>query len=642
MSRAMRWCRWVSFWAILLTSLLPIQVDGQRPGNPNRSLPGPSPRPIEKQDWHIGGRVRTLSGEAVSDAKVRLNVGGGNGTVKEVTTDVMGRFTADFSLDTQQHERPRVMLLVTKSDYQDAQTVVDFPAGKSSEVDVTLVGQRDDPNLLSKEEFIERLGQRLRTPRDELPDSARRDYDQGVQETLLEPVTAKSATFLEQLVGKQPECVDCAALASLALLKSGDWSGAMRNATVSAEANRRSPHPRPEPPLIVGVMELWKHEPKKAAPSFMEALKYRPDDPMALEELGRSQLLANEDQAAEKTLAEALRAGAPLDAHLLRARALLETNEIETADAEMKKYMNGREAKELPLPARVVYVELQQRLELAEYGHVNSIVEKPLAEIEKKAPELAGIHPAPGQDELETVLRKAGASVRDFFKDFPDTVSEESVQQEFIRHHQKTGVKSTQTFQYLLIAESQRSGLGLEEYRTNQKGKESGMNGLAQGLMLTSGFASASLIFHPLYQAGSEFRLLGRQKVNGHETEVVAFAQNPKRSRMFEVFRGGQDRILILIQGIAWIDASNGQVLRLRTELLKPDPKSRMTRQTTHIEYGPVRFKAASREFWLPREVVVTVEWKGKEYRNTHAYSDFRLFNVRSEEHLKASQPGGP
>jgi tetratricopeptide (TPR) repeat protein len=643
MSRVTRWPRWFVLLTLLFTfiSLFAVQVDGQGPSIPKRSAHRSSLRHIEKHDWHIDGRVSTLSGEAISGANVRLEVGEGIGPVKEVTTDTLGRFAADFDLDAGQYETLPVELLVTKSDYQDAHSIVNFPAGKTREIEVTLLGKGDDPDQLSKEELIERLGQRLKTVRDELPDSARRSYDQGVEQALAEHVTAKSVVLLEELAGKQPECVDCAALASLALLESGDWSGATRNAAASAEANRRSSHPRPEPPLIVGVMDLWKHEPKKAASLFMEALKYQPDDPMALEELGRSQLLANDDKAAEEILAKALRAGAPSDTYLLRVRALLGMNDIATADAEMKKYMDGREPKDLPFSARILYVELHQRLELAGYGHVNSLLDKPLAQIEKTVPELAGLRPAGRRNELATVLRKAGASVRDFFNNFPDTVSTENVQQELFRNNAKIAVESKQTYQYLLITEPQQSDLGLEEYRTDTLGKRTGLNGLNRGLMLTSGFASASLIFHPLYQAGSDFRLLGTQEMGGRETAVVAFAQNPERARMSEAFHGGRDSALILVQGIAWIDASDGQILRLRTDLLKPDAKVRLARQTTQIEYSPVRFKQVSKEYWLPQKVQVTVDWKGREYRNTHTYSEFKLFNVKSEEHLKAPSPDG-
>ena len=48
-----------------------------------------------------------------------------------------------------------------------------------------------------------------------------------------------------------------------------------------------------------------------------------------------------------------------------------------------------------------------------------------------------------------------------------------------------------------------------------------------------------------------------------------------------------------------------------------------------------MHFKDPANTYWLPREVVVTVQWKGKTFRNLHEYSDFHLFNVASTEKLK-------
>jgi tetratricopeptide (TPR) repeat protein len=593
---------------------------------------------IEKQDWRIFGRVLALNGEGVSGAKVRMDIGGGIGSVQEAETDMLGRFTANFNLNAREHETLRVKLLVTKSDYQDARTVVEFPQGRTWEIDVTMLGINDDPNQLSQDDLIERVGPRLRTVRDELPDSARKKYEEGVAAVLKKRETVKSAGELEQLAAKQPACVDCAALASLAFLEAGDWSTATKQAAVAGESNLQSPHPRPEPLLILGVMESWKGANAKAASFFLEALKYQPKDPMALEELGRTQLLANNDEAAEEYLAKAVSAGAPPEARLLRVRALLGMNDFPTASEEMDKYIAGREIKDLPPHARLLYSQLQGRLELAAYGHVKSLLTQPIGEIEKAAPELNLAQAAANQDELPAVLQKVGKSVADFFSNFPDTVSTEQVQQETLKKDDRLADRSTQTFRYLLVAKPGQKGLGLEEYRTNDLGQESDLRGLDKGFMLTAGFASTSLYFHPAYQSGADFRLLGTQDIDGQQANVVVFAQNPNRAVITELFHGDRETVLILVQGIAWIDAASGHILRMRTDLLKPATKVRLARQTTEIAFSPVQFKQVSKEFWLPREVVVTVDWKGRKFRNEHGYSDFKLFNVNAEEKRKTSE----
>jgi len=61
----------------------------------------------------------------------------------------------------------------------------------------------------------------------------------------------------------------------------------------------------------------------------------------------------------------------------------------------------------------------------------------------------------------------------------------------------------------------------------------------------------------------------------------------------------------------------------------------RLERETTEIHFDEVHFKEIPSALWLPREVVVTVEWKGKTFRNQHEYSDFKLFNVATQEKRK-------
>jgi hypothetical protein len=81
----------------------------------------------------------------------------------------------------------------------------------------------------------------------------------------------------------------------------------------------------------------------------------------------------------------------------------------------------------------------------------------------------------------------------------------------------------------------------------------------------------------------------------------------------------------------------------LRTDLLKPLPKVRLIRETTEIHYDLVRFKESPARLWLPQEMIVTVQWRWRTFRNSHHYSDYKFFNVATEEKRKeASQLPGP
>jgi len=133
--------------------------------------------------------------------------------------------------------------------------------------------------------------------------------------------------------------------------------------------------------------------------------------------------------------------------------------------------------------------------------------------------------------------------------------------------------------------------------------------------------------------------LLGRQKVKGRNTFVIAFAQDPAKSRLSGNFQRGMDISTTYSQGLAWIDSENYQIIRLTSDLLRPLPLVRLDKITTEIDFSEVQFKQPAQKFWLPQAVTVTLGWNGRVYRNRHAYSDFLVSNVDSTE--KIAKPKG-
>jgi hypothetical protein len=211
----------------------------------------------------------------------------------------------------------------------------------------------------------------------------------------------------------------------------------------------------------------------------------------------------------------------------------------------------------------------------------------------------------------------------------------EQVHQEKLQRRGKIAGSQDQEFNYLWLMEPDPTGPGITEYRADKSGGTATQKGLDDGFMLTSGFTSAALYFHPLYRGEAQFRYLGRQKSGGREYYVVAFAQYPGKARVAGAFRVNGAPKSTYFQGLAWIDAGNYEIVRLRQDLLAPLPEIRLERQTTEIDFGAVRFKKFPEEFWLPQRVSVAVDWSGKRLRNEHRYSKFELFNVSATENEK-------
>jgi hypothetical protein len=291
------------------------------------------------------------------------------------------------------------------------------------------------------------------------------------------------------------------------------------------------------------------------------------------------------------------------------------------------------------LPVHSLYTQIQERLKVESSSKVASVLDQPPNTLAAAIPELQGLQAAANQDELPTILARTGADVQAFFQNFSNTISEEQVREARLGKKGETKDALEEKFQYLLLTRPESWGVGLEEYRTDKNGDRTGSKGLNAGLMLTSGFASASLVFHPSYQSGASFRLLGQQVLEGHRCYAVAFAQRPEKAQIVERFNTDRDSVLVLFQGVAWIDRDTYKIVRLRSDLLAPQPKIRLERQTTEITYQPVQFTQLASALWLPSEVAVTVEWKGRTFRNSHTYSRFRLFNTEVKEKIRRTEP---
>ena len=193
-------------------------------------------------------------------------------------------------------------------------------------------------------------------------------------------------------------------------------------------------------------------------------------------------------------------------------------------------------------------------------------------------------------------------------------------------------------FDYVCLAPAEAASLGFEEHRSNLKLIHPLPDGTErERFVLTSGFASAPLTFHPLNQFESTFRYLGRQRVNDQEMLVLAFAQHPTAKGLTCDFRNGDRFVEARTCGIVWVDPSTHHISRMRTDLLRRYPEVGLDRITTDIFFTDVRFDYLQSALWLPVEVVVTVEWERKTFRNSHRYSNFQLFTAESK--TKQRQP---
>jgi len=237
------------------------------------------------------------------------------------------------------------------------------------------------------------------------------------------------------------------------------------------------------------------------------------------------------------------------------------------------------------------------------------------------------LRPAASQDQLPMILDRVGQTVAALFHNFPEVSCDERVVCD-----QVLGATPPQQleFRYIVIPRPSGDFPAFDEYRTNLGGKPLGGSSLNDLFMITSNFVSTGLFFGAANQPGSDFRLFGIEAIRDRQCQVVGFAQKPERAHSVGAFLYRGKPTALLFQGLAWIDAENSQILRVITWLLAPRPDISLASLMSTVDFFPLRPEGSDRVLWLPRDVEVEGVSRGKQFRNMHHYSNFRLFRVES------------
>ncbi len=618
-----------------------------------------NPYGLYQKHWMVAGRVVTLNGDPIPNVRVAVQPTEA-GEFRTLITDDQGNFATEYFTNPELVKTFGVILIVNKKGYLKAHELVDFGEDQKTTmaIPITLREPIADPQLLSQAEMSAAFTARLKSlgPADGLSSKSEKDYAHGVEAYLDHQHPDHALPSFSKVIERDPLCVACRAMLAMAELDSGDWDGANRNFSRGVDDIRSGGQgdtgkakalpgmKRPEPIIALGIMESWRHQEERAAQFFQEALTLAPNDALALQEMGRMQMFMRNFSSAASYLGKAVAAGGSPEARLLHSEALLDVGDFDAANQEMTKYLDGRDVKTMPLYVRQVWARIGERkkIEVAYLQPKTKAKSVPAIDyLHSPIPELKDLVVAKDQAPLQEVLTEVGKNVESFFKNFPNTVSLEEIHQEKVSHRGRVDGSLDQKFHYLCLMPEDNSELAFNEYRANMTGDAGQPQGLKDGFMLTSGFASVSLIFHPLYQSDSNFKYLGQQKVDGRDTYVIAYAQRPEKSKINGIFKMGPTSMPTFSQGLAWIDGENYQIIRMRTDLLRPLPEVRLDKETTEIDFGQTRFKSVSGDFWLPREVKVSVDWNGHALRNLHDYSDFKLFSVGATEKLGKPKEAG-
>ena len=231
---------------------------------------------------------------------------------------------------------------------------------------------------------------------------------------------------------------------------------------------------------------------------------------------------------------------------------------------------------------------------------------------------------------LEEMIGRANDQVSRFVEQFSDVKCTEHVLQEKFRADGKVELKEDSTYDYLVILTNTGGEISLDESRLamHEAKKDQKKN---VSMLVSNGFATLFLVFHPYYSSGFQFSDLGEETLQGHKFHKIQFKHIPGMRSPAALALRGREYPLDLA-GVAWIEPDTGIIGKIDAGLAASMEDIGLKSLRSEVEFQPVPFKGSKDVYWFPAHANVEVETPRQHWRNTHNFTDYKKFSVSTEE----------
>jgi hypothetical protein len=217
---------------------------------------------------------------------------------------------------------------------------------------------------------------------------------------------------------------------------------------------------------------------------------------------------------------------------------------------------------------------------------------------------------------LPTILDRATENAEAFWTQVSAIECTEQIAQTRTKEDGKITARRSTTFDYVVTLKMNGASLVVDESRIFQKS-----TGAGDALLLTSGFPTLMLVFHPDFRDRFEF--------NVYETENrIAFRLKPGSRSMSAIKLGGRS-YPIRWQGTAWVDPANGSVRRIEATS-GPMTDVGIEEINVTVQYGSVPLAGQRAPYWLPSTATISLRSRRQQWKNIHQFGSYKLFSVTS------------
>lgn len=237
----------------------------------------------------------------------------------------------------------------------------------------------------------------------------------------------------------------------------------------------------------------------------------------------------------------------------------------------------------------------------------------------------------PDVQRLEDLLERTAHQTTVFLDQFSDVKCTELVRQEKLGKDNKVELKEDSSFDYLVILTNTGGELNIAESRIPlHEAKKDRKN---TSMLLSNGFATLFLVFHPLYAAAFKFSLGGLDTLDGRILQKIGFQHIPGMKSPAALALRGREYPLEL-QGTAWVDPQTGSIAKIEAGIADTLQDVGLKSLTSEIDFSPLKFSDSQQSYWFPTEARVEVETARQHWRNLHQFTAYKKFSVTTEEQV--------
>jgi hypothetical protein len=208
----------------------------------------------------------------------------------------------------------------------------------------------------------------------------------------------------------------------------------------------------------------------------------------------------------------------------------------------------------------------------------------------------------------------------------------ETVVETKLNQKDKTEERRRQTFDYLVLVDTEDGELAVTESRVEQgKPKMTA----AKPLLASTGFATLMLILHPYYQNSFEFSDLGLVQEGGRQWRRLGFEFRPGK-RSPSILRAGAREYPLAWKGEVRLDEATGQVASIHARLGSQLEEIGLESLEASVHYRPEPGHESAD--WLPVEAVIDLKTHHQHWRNVHSFGSYKRFEVVTTEKREAAK----